>query len=111
MPQPAITYAIVTIGLIMIALFLIYTLVLPRFSIALTDMLVPGYELHIGKYTIIEIKSNTIINVRNLPQECNKVYKNPSTLYVICECSSNTNIITVEACAGSICKTFIIKCK
>lgn len=111
MPQPAITYAIVTIGLIMIALFLIYTLVLPRFSLAVSNMLILGYELHIGKYTIIEIKSNTIISKIDTPSECTKIRKDLSTVYVICECSSNSNIFTVEACAGSTCKTFIIKCK
>ena len=112
MPLPAITYALVTIGLIMICLYLIYALVLPRFSIV-SNVIVLDYELHIDDYTILKLKSNTniVINKEKIPEGCSVLYNNTSIVYIVCNCKEVSKpILKVQARAGLTFMYFIVRC-
>lgn len=115
MGLPAITYTLVTIALLAICIYLIYVLVLPKFAL-FSSIIVLKYEIHIDNYTIAEISSNTklsVINYKDLENHyCVIIKKTPVNIYIVCDCDeSNLSVIPVNVCAGSTCKTLFIWCK
>ncbi len=109
MPTPAIVYAIVTIGLISICLFLIYTMLVHKLVLN-NSIVVLDYYVRIDRYAVLKVSSNTSVYVKEKPNSCTIIKPSSDTVYVICDCRYMNNT-TLVICGGKFCKAFFVWCK
>ena len=113
MGLPALTYLLVTIGLIAICIFLISILVVPKLGILQIPRAIYTVTMRLNDtYDIVIVEVSTEIPIKSVNPDCTIAYEIAGKVYVVCLCNrSREETINIKLYSnGRVVTVIPVKC-